>query len=115
VIVAGALAVMNSDNVRPAVRAAACQVLAGVPGMRMRPGVRDPEGQSGTAVWQDSWIGFGLRYETTYDIIDPETGAILASDTVAQIPVAGAAPGTVLDYSATTSAYCTSQPPPHTP
>jgi hypothetical protein len=112
VIAAGALTVMNSDNVRPAVRAAAYQVLAGVPGMRMRPGVRDPEGQTGTAIWQDSWIGFGLHYETTYDIINPESGAILAGDTVAQTPVAGAAPGTVLSYTATTSAYWTNQLPP---
>lgn len=111
VIVAGALTVMNSDNVLPAVRAAAFKVLAGLPGMRMRPGVTDPEGQTGTAVWQDSWIGFGLPYETTYDIIDPATGNVLAGDTVAQTPVAGAAPGTVLDYSATTNAYWTNQPP----
>jgi hypothetical protein len=111
VIAWGALTVMNSDNVRPAVRAAAFRVLAGVPGMRMKPGVTDPEGQTGTAVWQDSWIGFGLPYETTYDIIDPQTVNILAGDTIAQTPVAGAAPGTVLFYSATTSARWTSQLP----
>jgi hypothetical protein len=115
VIAAGALTVMNSDNVRPAVRAAAFQVLADVPGMRMKPGVRDPEGQTGTAVWQDSDIGYGLHYETTYDIIDPQTGNIIAGDTIAQTPVAGAAPGTVLFYSATTSAYWTNRLPPHTP
>jgi hypothetical protein len=115
VIVAGALTVMGSDNVRPAVRAAAFRVLAGVPGMRMKPGVTDPEGQTGTAVWQDSWIGFGVPYETTYDIIDPQTGNILAGDTIAQTPVAGAAPGTVLDYSAITSAYWTNRLPPRTP
>jgi hypothetical protein len=115
VIVAGALTVMNGDSVRPAVRAAAFRVLAGVPGMRMKPGVTDPEGQTGTAVWQDSWIGFGLPYETTYDIIDPQTGNILAGDTIAQTPVAGAPPGTVLFYSATTSARWTSQLPPPAP
>jgi hypothetical protein len=115
VIAWGALTVMNSDNVRPAVRAAAFRVLADVPGVRMKPGVMDPEGQTGTAIWQDSWIGFGLPYETTYDIIDPQTGNILAGDTIAQTPVAGAAPGTVLYYSATTSAYWTNQLPPHTP
>lgn len=115
VIAAGALTLMNSDNARPAVRAAAFQVLADVPGMRMKPGVRDPEGQTGTAVWQGSWIGFGLHYETTYDIIDPQTGNILAGDTIAQTPVAGAAAGTVLYYSATTSAYWTNRLPPHTP
>ena len=115
VIVAGALTVMNSDNVLPAVRAAAFRVLADVPGMRMRPGVTDPEGQSGTAVWQDSWIGSGLSYETTYVIIDPATGLLLASDSIAQTPVAGAAPGTVLYYSATTSAYWTNELPPHAP
>jgi hypothetical protein len=112
VIVAGALTVMNSDNVLPAVRAAAFQVLADVPGMRMKPGVADPESQTGTAIWRDSWVGYGLRYETTYDIIDPQTGNILAGDTIAQTPVAGAAPGTVLYYSATTSAYWTNHLPP---
>jgi hypothetical protein len=115
VIVAGALTVMNSDNVRPAVRAAAFRVLAGVPGVRMRPGVTDPEGQTGTAIWQDSWIGAYLRYETTFDIIDPQTGNMLGDETVAQTPVAGAAPGTVLFYDATTSARWTSQLPPPTP
>ena len=115
VIVAGALTVMNGDSVRPAVRAAAFRVLAGVPGMRMKPGVTDPEGQTGTAVWQDFWIGYGLSYETTYDIIDPQTGNILAGDTIAQTPVAGAPPGTVLFYSATTSARWTSQLPPPAP
>lgn len=114
VIVAGALTVMNSDNVRPAARAAAFGVLAGVPGVRMRPGVTDPEGQTGTAVWQDSWIGAYLRYETSFVIIDPQTGNVLGSETVAQTPVAGAAPGTMLFYSATTSARWTSQLPPPT-
>jgi hypothetical protein len=47
VIAAGALTVMNADSVRPAVRAAAFRVLASVPGVRMRPGVTDPEGQPG--------------------------------------------------------------------
>lgn len=46
VIAAGALTVMNSDNVRPAVRAAAFRVLADVPDVRMKPGVTDPEGQN---------------------------------------------------------------------
>jgi hypothetical protein len=114
VIVAGAMRVMNADDVRPAVRAAAFRILADVPGIRMEPGVTDPEGQTGTAIWQDSWIGFGLPYETTYDIVDPQTGSDFAGDTVAQTPVQGAPPGTVLFYSATTSAYWTNNPP-HTP
>jgi hypothetical protein len=115
VIVAGALTVMYSDNVRPAVRAAAFRVLAYTPGVRMRPGVSDPEGQTGTAIWQDSWIGYGLPYETTYDIIDPQTGNEFAGDSVAQTPVAGAPPGTVLYYSAITSAWWTNRLPRHTP
>jgi hypothetical protein len=115
VIAAGALTVMNADSVRPAVRAAAFRVLAGVPGVRMRPGVTDPEGQTGTAVWQDSWIGAYLRYETTFVIIDPQTGNMLGDETVAQTPVAGAAPGTVLYYDATTSARWTNQLPRLTP
>lgn len=115
VIAAGALTVTGSDNVRPAVRAAAFRVLADVPGVRMRPAVSDPEGQTGTAIWQDFWIGFILPYETTYDIIDPQTGNFLATDTVAQTPVAGAPPGTVLEYIATTSAWWTDRLPPHLP
>jgi hypothetical protein len=115
VIAEGALTVMNADDVRPAVRAAAFRVLADVPDVQMKPGVTDPEGQTGTAIWQDSWIGYGLPYETTYDIIDPQTGSIIAADTIAQTPVAGAPPGTVLYYSATTSAYWTNHLPPHTP
>jgi len=114
-IVAGALTVMNGDSVRPAVRAAAFRVLAGLPGVRMQPGVTDPEGQTGTAVWQDSWVGAYLRYETTFVIIDPQTGNMLGSETVAQTPVAGAVPGTVLYYSATTSARWTNQLPAVTP
>lgn len=114
VIVAGALTVMNGDSIRPAVRAAAFRVLATVPGVRMRPGVTDPEGQTGTAIWQDSWIGAYLRYETTFVIIDPQTGNLLGSETVAQTPVLGAPPGTMLYYDATTSAQWTNQLPPHT-
>ena len=115
VIAAGALTVMNADSVRPAVRAAAFRVLASVPGVRMRPGMTDPEGQTGTAVWQDSWIGAYLRYETTFVIIDPQTGNVLGSETVAQTPVVGAAPGTTLFYSAVTSARWTNRLPPLSP
>jgi hypothetical protein len=115
VIVGGALTVMNGDSVRPAVRAAAFRVLASVPGVRMRPGVTDPEGQTGTAVWQDSWIGAYIRYETTFDIVDPQTGNMLGDETVAQTPVVGAAPGTVLYYDASTSARWTNRLPPLTP
>lgn len=115
VIAAGALTVMNADSVRPAVRAAAFRVLASVAGVQMRPGVTNPEGQTGTAIWQDSWIGAYLHYETTFVIIDPQTGNVLGSETVAQTPVAGAAPGAVLYYSATTSTRWTNQLPPHTP
>lgn len=114
-IVGGALTVMNGDSVRPAVRAAAFRVLASVPGVRMRPGVTDPEGQTGTAVWQDSWIGAYIRYETTFDIVDPQTGNMLGDETVAQTPVVGAAPGTVLYYDAFTSARWTNRLPRLTP
>ena len=115
VIAAGALTVMNADSVRPAVRAAAFRVLASVPGVRMQPGVTDSEGQTGTAIWQDSWIGRYLRYESTFVIIDPQTGNLLADEGVAQTPVMGARPGTVLYYTATTSARWTSHLPPRTP
>jgi hypothetical protein len=45
-----ATAVMAA-SVTPAVRAAAYQVLAGITGVQMKAGMRDPEQRAGTAVW----------------------------------------------------------------
>jgi hypothetical protein len=100
-----ALAVMDGPA-SPAVRAAAYQVLAGVPGVEMKPDVADPAGQSGTAVWA-SQAGPSL----SLTIIDPATGTPLATEDVAQQPVADAPAGTVLDYTLFVSIGWTNTPP----
>jgi hypothetical protein len=107
VIAAGALTVMNADPSGP--RRAAAFVLA-VFRASGCAGMTDPEGQTGTAVWQDP-AGAYLRYETTFIIIDPQTGDVLGGETVTQTPVVGAAPGTTLFYSAVTSARWTNRLP----
>jgi hypothetical protein len=101
-----ALTVMN-DSVTPAVRAAAFQVLADVRGIVMKPGVRDPEGRAGTAVWL---IGNGRSAQ--WSIVDPATGSLLDYEEVAWRPTAGAPAGTVLDYTAFVGARWTNTPPP---
>lgn len=111
VLVEGALTVMR-DPVRPAVRAAALKILASVPGLRMRPGVTDPEGQTGTAVWQDSWPGQYIPYESSLVLIDPHTATFIGLETVAIAPVEGAPPGTVLDYSVNIGQSWTNHLPP---
>jgi hypothetical protein len=100
-----ALVVMEGPAT-PAVRAAAYGVLAGVPGVQMKPNVQDPAGQSGTAVWQ-SQAGSSLALT----IVDPATGAVLCTEDVAQQPVAQASAGTVLDYMLEVSIGWTSTPP----
>jgi hypothetical protein len=100
-----ALAVMDGPA-SPAVRAAACQVLASVPGVEMKPDVVDPAGQSGTAVWA-SQAGPSLPLT----IIDPATGTPLATEDVAQQPVVNAPAGTVLDYTLFVSIGWTNTPP----
>jgi hypothetical protein len=104
-LTSAALTVMNGP-VTPAVRAAAFQVLAGVPGIVMKPGVRDPEGRVGTAVWLN---GNGQAAE--WSIVNPATGSLLDYEEVALRPVAGAPAGTVLDYTAFVSARWTNTPP----
>jgi hypothetical protein len=101
-----ALQVMNGP-VTPAVRAAAFQVLADVPGIVMKPGVRDPEGRIGTAVWL---IGNGQEAE--WSVVDPATGSLLDYEQVTLRPVAGAPAYSVLDYTAFVSAHWTNTPPP---
>ncbi len=115
-----AIAIMQAP-VRPAVRAAAYQVLAGIPGMRMRAGLRGPDGRTGTALWldvpavkegmrravtgpaDDRPIGpvFGLGSDAglAVVIVDPATGYLLASETVTTRELDGLAPGTRLLYS----------------
>ena len=85
------LIMLLSEPVTPEVRAAAFRALATVPGVRMRPGVRDPIGRLGTAVW------LGNPYDGTY-IIDPATTRLLASDSLAGKSAQLYKPGTMTGY-----------------
>jgi hypothetical protein len=95
----GALALM-SDPVRPAVRAAALRILASVPGLRMKPGVTDPQGQVVTAI---SYVASYQPWDTELILFDPQTATVIGEETVARTPVEGFAPGTVLSYDVDTS------------
>jgi len=101
-----ALAVMWGPA-SPAVSAAAYRVLASLPGVKMKPDVQDPAGQSGTAVW---FSEPGPVLSLT--IIDPATGILLDTEDVAQRPVAHAPAGTVLDYTLLVSGGWTNSTPP---
>jgi hypothetical protein len=94
-----ALAVMQAP-VRPAVHQAALRLLASVPGIQMKPGMRDPEGRAGTAVWTPAMATGSLSYETNILLIDPATASILSFETLARGSVEGAPSGTVLNYTA---------------
>jgi hypothetical protein len=100
-----ALTVMNAQST-PAVRAAAYRLLASLPGIRMKPNVQDPAGQSGTAVWlSQAGPTLGLT------IVNPATGTLLCIEDVAQQPVAHVAVGTVIDYTLFVSSGWTNTPP----
>jgi hypothetical protein len=75
----------------PALRAAVYQVMAGIPGIQMKPGVRDPSGRPGTAVW----LG---NHPDGAEIVDPATGMLLADEFIASQPHGVYAPGTVTQY-----------------
>jgi hypothetical protein len=97
---------MNGQS-PPAVRAAAYRVLASVPGIRMRPNVQDPAGQSGTALWlSQTGPALGLT------IVDPATSTPLCVEDVAQqsIPAIHVALGTVIDYTLFVSSGWTNKP-----
>lgn len=96
---------LMSDGAPPAVRAAAYQMLAGIPGIQMKPGTPDPEARTGTAVWLDE----PATWDREVGIIDPATASLLAYEDVAAATVAGFAPGTVLDYTTFVSAGWTNQ------
>jgi hypothetical protein len=82
--------------IQPAVRAAAYQVLAGFPGVKMKPGVKDPKGRTGTALWL--WAGKN-PINGVY-IVDPATGYLLAQEEVTTRAFERFPPGTFLTYSA---------------
>ncbi|MFI0818195.1 CU044_5270 family protein [Streptomyces sp. NPDC021098] len=98
--------------VKPAVRAAAYRVIAGLPGIRSLGEVTDPLGRKG--------IGFALPANEVPDygavrselIVDPATGALLADRQTLTKPNAKAAgagltAGTVVNYTATVTAKWT--------
>ena len=67
------------DPVRPAVRAAAYRVLASVPGVQVKPGIRDITGQVGTAVW----LSHPGDRAVDYELIDPANGYLLGDENIA--------------------------------
>jgi hypothetical protein len=91
------------DPLSPAVRAADFQVLASVKGVRMQPGVKDPDGRTGTALWLGS-------SPSELIIVDPATGILLADEwlTAKRGPVY--VPGTVQQYVLWTSMWANHLP-----
>lgn len=88
------------EPIRPAVRAAAFRLLAQVPGAQETPGVRDPQGRTGTAVW---WGQPGQSADG-FMIIDPASTMLLASEGFAGTPAWVYKPGTMTDYDVWVSA-----------
>jgi hypothetical protein len=88
------------EPIRPAVRAAAFRLLAQVPGAQETPGVRDPQGRTGTAVW---W-GQPGQPAGGFVIINPATTMLLASEGFAGTPAWVYKPGTMTNYDAWLSA-----------
>jgi hypothetical protein len=82
------------DPVRPAVRAAAYRVLASVPGVQVKPGIRDITGQVGTAVW----LSHPGDRAVDYELIDPANGYLLGDENITVTPLLGLPPGSVLTY-----------------
>jgi hypothetical protein len=89
----------------PALRAAAYRVLASLPGIRMKPGVQDPAGQSGTAVWLPQ-----AGPTSAMVIVDPATSTRLCVQEVTKRSVAHAPAGTIIDYTLFTRSGWTSAP-----
>ncbi|MEU7364275.1 CU044_5270 family protein [Streptomyces hygroscopicus] len=98
--------------VKPAVRAAAYRVIAGLPGIRSLGEVTDPLGREGVgfALPASDRPGYGTGRSEL--IVDPATGALLADREVLTEPDATAAEaglraGTVVNYTATVTAEWT--------
>jgi hypothetical protein len=89
----------------PALRAAAYGVLAGLPGIRMKPNVQDPAGQFGTAVWLPQ-AGPTLAMV----IVDPATGTQLCVVEVTKRSIAHAPAGTIITYTLFTGSGWTNTP-----
>ena len=97
---------------KPAVRAAAYRVIAGLPGIRSLGEVTDPLGREGVgfALPASDRPGYGTGRSEL--IVDPATGALLADREVLTEPDATAAEaglraGTVVNYTATVTAEWT--------
>jgi hypothetical protein len=82
------------EPISPAVRATAFRVFAEIPGARTKPGMRDPRGRLGTAVWWGRLDG----QQTGFIIIDPATTMLLAEEGFAGKPAWVYKPGTLTQY-----------------
>jgi len=98
------VSIMNARST-PAVRAAAYRLLASLPGIRMKPNVQDPAGQSGTAVWLPQ-AGPTLAMV----IVDPATSTWLCVVEVAKRAVAHTPAGTIIGYTLFTRSGWTNTP-----
>ncbi|WP_214410034.1 CU044_5270 family protein [Sphaerisporangium fuscum] len=99
--------------VKPAVRAAAYKVLAGLDGVRSLGEVTDAQGRRGQGVARTETWGNG-RFERQL-IIDPETGVLLTDQIVAVEPTgdyAWAKPGTAIWWESTLEAGWSDKVPP---
>ncbi|AWS47526.1 CU044_5270 family protein [Streptosporangium sp. 'caverna'] len=98
--------------VKPAVRAAAYQVLAGLDGVRSLGEVTDPLGRKGQGVARtEKWITGTFEHQL---LVDPETGVLLTDQIVAVHGIetyAWAKPGTAISWSSTTEASWTDKKP----
>ena len=74
--------------------------------MTMKPGVKDAEGRTGTALWLSS----GNPATNGIDIVDPATGYLLAQEGVTTREIEGFPPGTFLGYSAYTFWWASTLP-----
>ena len=95
------------DPVRPAVRAAAYRALASVPGVQVKPGIRDIARQVGTAVW----LSHPGDRAVDYELIDPANGYLLGDENITVTPLLGLPPGSVLTYNERVSSGWTNTPP----
>ncbi|MDX3098364.1 CU044_5270 family protein [Streptomyces sp. ME01-24h] len=93
--------------VKPAVRAAAYRVMAGLPGVRVTEHVTDPLGREGVGVdFPAAYRGAPLGTTQQRLIVDPATGAMLSDELVlvepsARAREAGLAAGSTVYYNAT--------------
>ncbi|MFB4278376.1 CU044_5270 family protein [Nonomuraea sp. MTCD27] len=97
--------------VRPAVRAAALRLLAGLPTTKVGGTIIDPLGRPGVSVTFIKSEGFSAEFGTDDEvaeryttILDPRTGTVLASDAaIADESTEGLTKGTYLHYTVWTS------------